>query len=195
MCWERVFSSNFGQQNWNSISFKNLETLRWIRNLSIVLWVYYCEEHRLGLNLLNDGTDRRRVAPQDEDHPGNDPQLVPGFPCLCWGLFPERFRCVCRTCVFKRISSSLDRAPKIWDSVLLRSWDTSLETLPSISLETCVIYSSLTLATDVFREWPLLGKSLCVFLTTAAIFCLFWKVAIFLKGKHSTVVQTDFFIC
>ena len=44
-----------------------------------------CEELRLGLSPLNDGTDRRRVPLQDEDHPGNDPHLVPGFPRLCSG--------------------------------------------------------------------------------------------------------------
>ena len=51
-----------------------------------------CEEPRLGLNQLNDGTDKRRVPLQDEDHPGNHHHLVPGFPTLCFGKFPERFR-------------------------------------------------------------------------------------------------------
>ena len=32
------------------------------------------------------------VPLQDEDHPENDPHLVPGFPGLCSGMFPERFR-------------------------------------------------------------------------------------------------------
>ena len=51
-----------------------------------------CEEPRLGLNQLNDGTDRWRVPLHDEDHPGNDPHLVPVFPRLCSGMTPERFR-------------------------------------------------------------------------------------------------------
>ena len=51
-----------------------------------------CEEPRLCVNQLNEGIERRRVPLQDEDHPGNDPHLVPGFPRLCSGLFPERFR-------------------------------------------------------------------------------------------------------
>ena len=51
-----------------------------------------CEEPCVGLNLLSDGTVTRRVPFQDEDHPGNDPQLVPGFPRLCSGRFPELLR-------------------------------------------------------------------------------------------------------
>ena len=53
-----------------------------------------CEEPRLGLNQLNVGTDRRRVQLQDEDRSGNDSHLVPAFPRLCSGMFPERFRSV-----------------------------------------------------------------------------------------------------
>ena len=69
------------------------------------------------------------------------------------------------------------------DSVLLNSWDSFLVTLPSVSWETCVIYSSLILRTDVFRDWPFLGCSSCVYLVTAANFRLFPNVAIFLKSK------------
>ena len=65
------------------------------------------------------------------------------------------------------------------DSVLLNSWDSFLLTLPSISSETCVVYSSLILGTDVFRDWPFLGCSSCVSLVTAANFRLFLNVAIF----------------
>ena len=90
--------------------------------------------------------------------------------------------CVC-ICWLKRNSSNLDRAPKMRDSVRLNSWDSSLLTLPSISSETCVIYSSLILGTDVFRDWPFLGFSSCVSPVTAANFRLFLSVAIFLKGK------------
>ena len=50
------------------------------------------EEPPLSLNQLSDGTDRRSVPLQDEDHPGNDPHLVPGFPHLCSRMFPELFR-------------------------------------------------------------------------------------------------------
>ena len=68
------------------------------------------------------------------------------------------------------------------DSVRLNYWDSFLVTLPSISSETCVIYSSLILGTDVFRDWPFLGCSSCVSLVTAATFRLFLNVAIF-EGK------------
>ena len=88
-------------------------------------------------------------------------------------------------CGFKRNSSSLDRAPKMRDSVLLNSWHSFLVTLPSISSETCVIYSSLFLGTDVFLHWPFLGCFTCVSLATATNFRLFLNVAIFLKGKSA----------
>ena len=68
------------------------------------------------------------------------------------------------------------------DSVLLYSLDSFLVTLPSISSKTCVIYSSLILGTDVFRDWPFLGCSSCVSLVTAANFGLFLNVGIF-EGK------------
>ena len=51
-----------------------------------------CEEPRLGPNLLIDGSDRRRIPLHDEDHPGNNPHLVLGFPRLCSGMFTEGFR-------------------------------------------------------------------------------------------------------
>ena len=94
------------------------------------------------------------------------------------GTVPE---CVV-ICGFKRKSSNLERAPKMRHSVLLNSWDSFLVTLHSTSSETCVIYSSLILATDVFRDWPFLGCSFCVSLVTAANFRLFLNVAIF-EGK------------
>ena len=55
-------------------------------------------------------------------------------------------------------------------------------TLPSIFSETCVIYSSLILGTDVFRDWPILGFSSFISLVTAANFRLFLNVANF-EGK------------
>ena len=111
----------------------------------------------------------------------NVPGTVPECVVICW---------------FKRNSSNLDRAPKMRDSVRLNSWDSFLVTLPSICSETCVIYSSLILGTDVFRDWPFLGFSSCVSLKTAANFRLFINVAIFLKGKCYAVMKTKLFcIC
>ena len=83
---------------------------------------------------------------------------------------------------FKRNSSNLERALKMRDSVLLNSWDRFLVTLHSTSSETYVIYSSLILGTDLFRDWPFLGCFSCVSLVTAANFRLFLNVAIF-EGK------------
>ena len=109
------------------------------------------------------------------------------------GTVPE---CV-RICGFKRNSSNLDRAPKMRDSVRLNSWESFLVTLPSIFSETRVIYSSLILGTDVFRDyWPFLRCSCCVSFVTAANFRLFLEVVIFLKGKCYTNMKTELvFIC
>ena len=103
--------------------------------------------------------------------------------------------CVC-ICWFERNSSNLDRASEMRDSIRLNSWDSFLVILPSISSETCVIYSSLILGMDVFRDWPFLGFSSYVSLVTAANFRLFLNVAIFLKGKCYAVMKTELFcIC
>ena len=122
--------------------------------------------------------------------------FVPWFITLVFrnvpGTVPE---CV-RISWCKRNSSNLDRAPKMRDSVRLNSWDSFLVTLPSISSETCVIYSSLILGTVVFRDWPFLGCSPCVSFVTAANFRLFLNVAIFLKGKCYAIIKTELvFIC
>ena len=51
-----------------------------------------CQEPRLCLSQLNDGIDRRRVPLQDEDHSGSRLHSLTGFPRMCSGMFPERFR-------------------------------------------------------------------------------------------------------
>ena len=107
----------------------------------------------------------------------------------CPGTVPESVR----ICGFKKKSSKLDRARKMRGSVLLISWDNFVLTLPSISSETCVLYSSLILGTDVFRDSPFRGCSFYVSLETAANFRLFLNVATFLRGKCSTMVKIEFF--
>ena len=158
--------------------FRNIDLVTHFRSLKTVLGaknnMYYCEVPSLGLNRLNDGTET-------ED------------PTSGWGSLWERFQfsksmfqdvpgtvagCVC-TCEFKRNSSSLDRAPKMRDSVLLNSCYSFLVTLLSISSETCVIHSPLILGTGTFRDRPFLRFSSCVSFATAANFRLFLLVAIF----------------
>ena len=76
--------------------------------------------------------------------------FVPWFSTFVfWNVSRTVPVCV-RICGFRRNSSNLDRAPKMRDSVRLNSWDSFLVTLLSISSETCVIYSSFILGTDVF---------------------------------------------
>ena len=119
------------------------------------------------------------------------PSFVPWFSTFVFwnvpGTVPE---CV-RICGFKRNSPNLDRAPKKRDSVLLNSWYSFLVTLPSISSETCVIYLSLILGTDVFRDWTFLGCSSCVSVVTAANFRLLLNVAIFFKAKCFAIMKTE----
>ena len=89
------------------------------------------------------------------------------------GTVPESVR----ACGFKGNSSNLDRASKIRDSVLLKTWDSFLVTLPSVSSEIWVMYSSVTPGTNELCDWLFLVCS-CVFLETAANFCLFLNVDI-----------------
>ena len=117
--------------------------------------------------------------------------FVPWFSTFVFRNFPGTVSECVRICWFKRNSSNLDRAPKMRDCVLLNSWDRFLLTLSSISSETCGIYSSLILGTDVFRDWPFLGFSSCVSLVTAANLRLFLNVAIFLKGKCYAIMKTE----
>ena len=109
----------------------------------------------------------------------------PGLPRLCSGfrIVPGTVPECVRICGFKRNSSNLDKAPKMRDAVLLNSWDSFLVTLPSISSETCVIYSSLILGMDVFRDWPLLGCSSCVFFCNGCQFLFVSQGCHLFEGK------------
>ena len=122
--------------------------------------------------------------------------FIPLFSTFVFRNVPATVPECVRICGFKRDSSNLDRALKMRDSVLLNSWDSFLATLSSIFSETCVIYSSLILGSDVFRGWPFLGCSSCLSLVTAANFQLFFFAAIFLKEKCYAIMKTDIvFIC
>ena len=69
-------------------------------------------------------------------------------------------------------------------TLLLKSWDSFLVTLPSISLKTCAIYSSVNPGADEFCDWLFLGYS-CGSLDTAANFCFFLNVVSFGKKFNS----------
>ena len=87
-----------------------------------------------------------------------------------------------RTCGFRRNSSSLDRAPKIRDSVRLNSFESFLVTLPSISSETWEMYSWDNSESSVFCDRLFLAFS-GVSLETAANFLLFLSVAMIRREK------------
>ena len=75
--------------------------------------------------------------------------------------------------------------------VLLNSCDSFLVPLFSIFSETCAIYSSLILGTDVFSGWTFPGCSSCVSLVTAANFHLLLNVVIRLTRKSYAVMKTE----
>ena len=108
--------------------------------------------------------------------------VVSRFSELLFLNFPGTATEQVRNCGFRRNSSSLDRAPKMRDSVLLNSFESFLITLPPISLETREIYSGSLPESSVFCDWLLLVFS-GVSLETAASFLLFLKVTMILREK------------
>ena len=72
----------------------------------------------------------------------------------------------------------MDRAPKMQESIVLSSWDSFLATLPSISSETCAIYSPVIPGADELRDWLLEGYS-CVSVDIDANYSLFLNVPVF----------------
>ena len=87
-----------------------------------------------------------------------------------------------QTCGLRSNSSSLDKAPKIRASIRLKSWESFLVTLPSISSETWVMHSSAIGEINVFCDWLFLVFS-GVSLEVVADFLLFFNVAIILREK------------
>ena len=87
-----------------------------------------------------------------------------------------------RTCGFRRNSWSLDRAPKIRDSVQLSSFESFLVILPSIFSETWEVYCWANSGSSVFCDRLFVVFS-GVSLETAANFFLFLNVTMILREK------------
>ena len=98
-----------------------------------------------------------------------------------------------QTCGFRRNPSSLDKAPKMRDSVRLNSWESFLLTLPSISSETWVMYSSAIPGLIVFCDWLFLLFS-GVSPENAANSFLFHNVAMILREKLCQLWRRKWFI-
>ena len=95
--------------------------------------------------------------------------------------------------LFSNLSlSTLDKALKMRDSVLLHSLESFLVTFPSISSETWVIYSSAISGISVFCNWLFLVFS-GVSLETAANFLLFLNVAMILKEMLCQLWRLNWF--
>ena len=95
-----------------------------------------------------------------------------------------------RICGFRRKSSSLDKAPKIRDSNRLRSLESFLVTLTSISSETWEMYSWANPRSSVFCDWLFLvfsGASL----ETAAKFPVILQCCQNSEGKSLSVVKIE----
>ena len=149
-----------------------------------------------GSETIERRADRRRVPLQDEDHPGNDPHSIPSFPRLCSKMFPEWFWTASVSVGSGKIRLIQTEHPKCGTLSCWTPGTVFLVMLLSISSKICVVYSSLSPGTYVFRDWPFLGCSSCVSLVTAAKFRLFLNVAIFLNGKCYAVMKTALvFIC
>ena len=145
------------------------------------LWGWGAPSGSESIESWDHGTDRLRVPPKDEDHPGNDP-----FCCWFSQFFFQNVPSMAQECAriygLKIIPSDSDRATKMRHSFLLNSWVCFSVPLPSMPSEACVMHSSFP-GTDVFVDWLFLGNSFCVSLATAANFRLFLNVVIFSKGK------------
>ena len=99
---------------------------------------------------------------------------VPGCSRIGYGTSPNLW--------VQKKSSSLDKAPKIRDSVLLNCFESFLVILPSISSETWEMYSWAISRSIEFLHWVFLVFS-GVSLETAANFLLFLKVATIMREK------------
>ena len=72
---------------WSTPPFVFLKKSQGSNKESLLELLTPCEEPRLCLKQMINGTDRRKIPLQDEDHLGNDSLMVPGFPHLCSGSF------------------------------------------------------------------------------------------------------------
>ena len=98
-----------------------------------------------------------------------------------------------RTCGLRRNSSSLDKAPKMPDSVRLNSLERFSLTLSSISPEAWEIYSWSIRGSSVFCAWLLFVFS-SVSLETAAIFLLIFNVALIVREKLCQFWRLNWFL-
>ena len=175
-----------------SKTVKNLSTaLRNVRNDGDVIWKYFllgkrknffvCDVAFPGLNHLGYWYDRQRTPLRGKGRLGNNPvgsRLSELLFLDVSGTAAEQVR----TCGLRRNSSSLHKAPKMRDSVRLNSWESFLVNLPSIFLETWVMYSSPIYGLSVFCGWLFLVFS-GISPETAANFLLFLNFAIILREK------------
>ena len=104
--------------------------VRAIRNLFELLSP--CEDTLSPLRYLDYQSDERRPSLRGRDRLGERSPLGSQFPESLFLNVPGTTTDQVRTCGFRRKSSSLDRAPKIWDSVRLNSFGSFLVTVPLI---------------------------------------------------------------
>ena len=144
-----------------------------------------CESFRL-LGWQAENTTSRQVSPKERSPVGSR------FSESLFLDVPGTATKQVRTCGFRRNSSSLDKAPKMRDSVRLNSLEGILVTLPSISSETWEMYSWAIPGSSVLRDWLFLVIS-GVSLETAAQFLLFLNVAMILREKLCQLWRLNWF--
>ena len=137
-----------------------------------------CERSPPGLSWLKCWPDEQRTPLWDRDHSGSDPRWVPRFLSCCSRMFPERFWRKTVLAGSEEICRVLEKHPKY-----VTPSDSFLVTLPFVSSDTCVMYSSVIPGTNVFCDWRFLAFSR-VSQETAANFRLFLGVSIMRKKEE-----------
>ena len=100
-----------------------------------------CDLSPPALNHLSYYCDRQRTPGRDLGRLVNDTQWVPGFLSCCSWMFPEQLRNKFELVSSEKKSSNLDKAPKMWNSARLNSWESFLVTFLSISSDIWVMYN------------------------------------------------------
>ena len=150
-----------------------------------------CEYALLPLSYLNYQSGEKEILTSGQASIGERSPLGSRFPESLFLVVPRTATDQVQTRGFKRNSSSLDRPLKIRDPVRLKSFQSFLVTVPSISWETCEMYSWAISGWSVFCDWLFLVFSGVSF-ETAASFLLF-KVAKILREKFCQQWRLNWF--
>ena len=169
-------------------SFVLLTKVQGSKKESLVELKSPCDKSSPALNPLDYYSGQQRTLIWDKVCLRNNSQSFPGFLSRCSWIFLEQVW----TCGFRRNSSSLDKEPKMRDSVRPNYWENFLVTFPSFSSETWVMYSPAIPGSSVFCDWLFLAFS-GVSLETGANFLWFLNVALIFRRKLCQLWRLNWF--